>query len=501
MAEEPLASIRFDTADVIGEVSPNIFGGFAEHMGRCIYGGLYDPDSPRADAKGFRTDVIAALREIKTPVLRYPGGNFINTWDWQDGVGPKNERPHRRELAWNSIETNQFGTNEFVDFCRALGTEPMLGVNLGTRTLADVSNYVEYCNAPLGTKFADLRAAHGYREPHKIKYWCVGNEMDGPWQIGQMTAGQYAWTGRECAKLMKRIDPAVKTILCGSSGPWMKTFPDWDRAALEAGWEFADYLALHNYATNWEDDTTSFLAHAVEFERHIDTLATILRETKQKLGAKNDVYLSQDEWNVWYKNREMDGKWRVAPPLCEETYNLEDALVVAQWMNVFLRKCDVLRMACLAQVVNVIGPLKTRRDGLLKESTYYPIAMYARRATGKSLRPRVDGAPRLTTKRFGEVPTIDVAATVDESAARACVFLVHRGASETLRTEVSFAGAKLPTKVIAAEQIWGLDPKAANTWDRPEVVTPRAVGAMPLKDGKFPIKLPPLSVTVVELKF
>jgi alpha-N-arabinofuranosidase len=280
----------------------------------------------------------------------------------------------------------------------------------------------------------------------------------------------------------------------------MKTFPEWDRRALEAGWEFANYLALHNYATNWENDTPSFLAYAVEFEKHIDTLATILRETKQKLGARNDVYLSQDEWNVWYKNRDMDGKWRVAPPLCEETYNLEDVLVVSQWMNVFLRKCDVLRMACLAQIVNTIGPLKTKRDTLLKESTFYAIAMYAQNATGTSIKPAVEDAPRMTTKRFGDVPAVDIAATIDRQGRRANVFIVHRGVSETLPTEVVFEGASLPSRVSGAEQIWGLDPKAANTFERPDVIVPRKVGAMPFKDGRFPIKLPPLSVTMVQLE-
>jgi len=499
MSEEKTATIRLNTDDVVGEISPNLFGGFAEHMGRCIYGGIYDPQSPHADDKGFRKDVIAALREMRMPVLRYPGGNFVNSYDWLDGVGPKDQRPRRRELAWHSIETNQFGTNEFIDFCRALGTEPMLGVNLGTRGLMDAANFVEYCNSPPGTKYGDLRAAHGYKQPHNVKYWCIGNEMDGPWQIGQMTIEQNAWMGREAGKIMRRQDPSIQTILCGSSGPWMKTFPEFDRRALEEGWEFANYLSIHNYANNWDNDTPSFLAYSVEFERHIDTLATILRETKQKLRAKNDIYLSQDEWNVWYKDRSTDGHWREAPPLSEETYNLEDVLVVAQWMNVFLRKCDVVRMACLAQIVNVIAPLKTRPDALLRESTYYPFVMYAQNAKGVSLTPGIE-APRVTTKRFGEAPAIDVAATVDEQGSKANVFIVHRGANETLKTEVVFEGGKVPARVIGGEQIWGLDPKAANTFDRPDVVVPRKVSAMPFKDGRFPIKLPPLSVTIVQLE-
>jgi alpha-N-arabinofuranosidase len=266
-------------------------------------------------------------------------------------------------------------------------------------------------------------------------------------------------------------------------------------------WSHANFLSLHNYATNWENDTPSFLAYSVEFERHIDTLATLLRETKQKVGGKHDIYLSQDEWNVWYKNRDGDGKWREAPPLCEETYNLEDVLVVAQWMNVFLRKCDVLRMACIAQIVNVIAPLKTRRDALLREATFFAFVMYAQNARGVSINPKIESAPSMKTKRFGEVPVIDVAATIDQPAGKACVFIVHRGQTETLKTEVAFEGAKLPARVVDAEQIWGLDPKAANTFERPDVILPRKVGAMPLKDGKFPIKLPPLSVTVIQLEY
>ncbi|MEA2707494.1 MAG: alpha-L-arabinofuranosidase [Phycisphaerales bacterium] len=500
MPDEQTATIRLNTENIVGEISPNIFGGFAEHMGRCIYGGIYDPQSPHADARGFRTDVIAALREMRLAVLRYPGGNFVSSYDWRDGVGPRDQRPRRRELAWNSIETNQFGTNDFLDFCRELETEPMLAVNLGTGDIAEAANLVEYCNAPTGTLYADLRARHGYAKPHAVKYWCLGNEMDGPWQIGQLSAAAYGEKAREAGKIMRRMDPSIRTILCGSSGPWLKTFPDWDRTALEHAWEFSDYLSIHNYATNWENDTASFLAYAVEFERHIDTLATILRETKQKLGAKNDIYLNQDEWNVWYKDRDGDSKWREAPPLCEETYNLEDTLVVAQWLNVFLRKCDVLRMACIAQIVNVIAPLKTRHDALLREATFYAFVMYAQNARGVSVTPAIEGAPRVKTKRFGEVPAVDVAATMDEAGGQARVFIVHRGLSETLKTEVVFEGTKIPARVTGAEQIWGLDPKAANTFDRPDVILPRKVAAMGFKDGRFSIKLSPLSVTLVQLE-
>jgi alpha-N-arabinofuranosidase len=495
---ETSATITINTEDVISEIPRTIFGGFVEHLGRCVYEGIYDPKSKHADERGLRKDVLAALREMDMSVIRYPGGNFVSGYRWMDGVGPKDKRPTRHELAWNSIEPNQFGTNEFVDFCRELKVEPMLGCNFGTGTIEEVGNYVEYCNGPVGTQYADLRKSHGYEKPHGVKYWCLGNEMDGPWQIGHMSAEDYAKKAREAARIMLMEDRSIKTIICGSSGPFMKTFPAWDRTALEMCWPHAHYLSLHNYATNWENDTASFLAYSAEFEKHIDRLATVLRETKQKVGGKHDIYLSQDEWNVWYKDRNGDGKRTFAPHLCEEPYDLQDVLVVAQWMNVFLRKCDVLKMACLAQVVNVIAPLKTRGDELLKESIFYPFVMYSANARGAAVRAKVE-SPRYTCKRFGEVPVIDVAATVDEANRKAAVFIVHRATSETLMTRVSFEGKNPPVKVVGAKQIWGLDPKAGNTFDRPDVVLPREVGAMPFKEGAFPIKLPPLSVTMVLL--
>src|SRR5436190_7453434 len=269
MADES-ATITLNTEDVVAEIPRTIFGGFAEHLGRCIYGGIYDPESKQAGAHGFRKDVLAALREMKLSVMRYPGGNFVSNYFWRDGVGPRDQRPRRRELAWQSIETNHFGTNEFVEFCRTLAIEPMLAVNLGTGAVSDAADYVEYCNAPAGSEYADLRVKHGYEKPHNVKCWCLGNEMDGPWQIGQLSAEDYAKKAREAAKIMRLQDPSIKTILCGSSGPWMKTFPQWDRTALELCWEYTSFLSLHNYATNWESDTTSFLGYAVEFEKHID---------------------------------------------------------------------------------------------------------------------------------------------------------------------------------------------------------------------------------------
>jgi alpha-N-arabinofuranosidase len=489
------ARVLLDNERIVGSISPYLFGGFTEHMGRCIYGGLYDPGSPQADERGFRRDVAAALREMRISILRYPGGNMLSGYNWQDGVGPKDQRPRQRELAWQSLETNQFGTNEFIDYCHMMNIEPMLGVNLGTGTIADAAALVEYCNAPAGTKYADMRVAHGYREPHNVKYWCVGNEMDGPWQIGHLEADEYARKAREAAKMMRWQDPSVKLIACGSSNPHMRTYPDWDRIVLETCWEHVDYLALHDYATNYDNDTSSFLAMAAQFESYLDTITGLLRYVKTKLRSKRDVYLSWDEWNVWYKDRSGKGGWQEAPPLSEEVYNLEDALVVAQWMSVFLRRCNILRIACMAQLVNTIAPLTTSREGLLRHPTYYPFVLFANHAAGYALDP-LTTAPQYETRAFGSMPLIDASASFDPEHGRGAVFLVNRSQLETVATDLVWHGA-VPTQVPMIYQLAGTNPKAFNTFEQPNVIVPKQLEGTAVRNGMLTLHLPPLSFTVV----
>jgi alpha-N-arabinofuranosidase len=490
-----IARISLDIHRIVGEISPLLFGGFAEHIGRCIYGGIYDPASPLADARGFRTDVLAALRELNFRVLRYPGGNFLSGYHWEDGVGPRERRPRRRDLAWRTIETNQFGTDEFLAFCREIGTQPMLGVNFGTGTIEEAASLVEYCNAPVGSKYADLRAANGHPEPYGVKYWCLGNEMDGPWQIGHLDMDAYARKAREAAKMMAWQDPSIKLALCGSSGTGMPTFPEWDRVVLEACYEHVDYLSLHYYADNRDDDTAAYLGLAAQFESHVDTLAATLRYVKAKLRSKRDVFLSWDEWNVWYKNAEMDGRWTEAPRLVEEIYNLEDALVVAQWMNVFLRRCDVLKAACLAQIINVIAPLLAEPDRLVKQTTFYPFLMFSRHAAGHALDALVQ-APTYATRRFGDVPVLDASACHDPVTGRQAVFIVNRSQIEAVPVEIAWqAGA--PAVLGTAVQISGIDPKAANTFEHPDVIAPVTLPPVRVVDGVATLELPPLSFTVL----
>jgi alpha-N-arabinofuranosidase len=496
MSPSPLsARVVLDNERTIGAISPRLFGGFAEHMGRCVYGGIYDPSSPHADERGFRRDVQAALREMRLSILRYPGGNMLSGYDWRDGVGPREARPRRRELAWQSIETNQFGTNEFIDYCRATNIEPMLGANLGTGTIAEAAALVEYCNAPAGTLYADMRVKHGYAQPHGVKYWCLGNEMDGPWQIGHLEADEYARKAREAAKMLRWQDQNLKLILCGSSNTEMPTYPEWDRVVLETCWEHVDYLALHYYATNYEDDTASYLALAAQFESHLDTLAGLLRYVKAKRRSNHNVLLSWDEWNVWYKDRSGRGGWQEGPHLSEEVYNLEDALVVAQWMSVFLRRCDVLDIACLAQVVNTISPLLTTSDKLLRQTTFYPFVLFSNHAAGQSLAP-LTVAPEYDTKLFGAMPLLDVSASFDEASDRGAIFVVNRSQNEEVTTDISWQGAA-PAQASAVYQLRGADPKATNTFERPDTIVPQKLEGMPVQDGRITLRLPPLSFTVV----
>jgi len=493
------AQVYLDTKRTIAPISPLLFGGFAEHMGRCVYEGIYDPESPHADERGLRRDVMEALRDQSYTVIRYPGGNFLSGYNWLDGVGPKAQRPRRRELAWQSVETNQFGTNEFIEFCAAINAAPMLGVNMGTGDIQSASDLVEYCNVSGGTYWSDLRASHGFRDPHNVRYWCVGNEMDGPWQIGHLDAVAYGNKALEAAKMMKGQDPTIKTILCGSSNDRMPTYPEWDRTALEIAWERMDYLSMHYYANNREEDTASYLASAVRLERFVDTLEGTLRYVRAKRCSKHDVYLSWDEWQVWHTvGYPMQGKWTEAPHLAEDVYNLEDALVVAQWLNVFLRKSHVLKIACVAQIVNVISWLHTRRDGLLKQPSYYVFKLVSNLARGEALDVLVK-APELETKRYDAVPALDVSASYDEETQRGAIFLVNRGQTEAVATDIVWQDGKI-VQVDEAWRLAGSDPKEVNSWEEPNRLIANAISAPPVKDGRVTLSLPPLSFTVLSTR-
>ncbi len=493
------AQVGIDRKRVVGQISPYVFGGFIEHMGRCVYEGIYEPGSPHADAHGIRLDVLDALKKMGVTIMRYPGGNFLSGYDWRDGVGPKSQRPRKRDLAWKSVETNQFGTHEFMDFVTRLGAEPMLGVNMGTGDIALASAYVEYVNAPAGTYWADQRVANGRKDPWGVKWWCLGNEMDGPWQIGHLDAVEYGKKALEAAKMMRWNDDTLKLVLAGSSSVGMPTYPTWDRTILELCYDHVDVLSMHYYAGNRDNDTASYLALTRELETYIDTLSSTINYVQALKRSKKKVKLSWDEWNVWYKNMQMDGKWSVAPHLIEEVYNLEDAVLVGAWMNVFLRKCDVLEAACMAQMVNVIAPILTTKEQMLKQSIYYPFAMVASRAKGASLDAWVD-SPVYSSKKEADVPMLDVSASWDAESETGAVFIVNRNLKKPITVTITINDGLKPVVATGGETVWGSDPKAYNSFDNPNQVMSQPLTTIKSQKGKITVTVPPLSTSAIDLR-
>ncbi|MGN6504397.1 MAG: alpha-N-arabinofuranosidase [Tepidisphaeraceae bacterium] len=487
-------TLSLDTQFAVAKLDPRVFGGFAEHLGRCVYEGMYDPGSPLADADGFRTDVIDAIRKLRMPVMRYPGGNFVSCYDWRDGIGPREKRPAKIDYAWQSVESNQFGTDEFMTWCKKVGTQPMKAVNLGTAGAQDAAALLEYCNLDTPTYWADLRRKNGAKQPYGVKLWCLGNEMDGPWQAGHVPAREYGLRANAAARMMKGLDPSIETVACGSSGNGMTTYLDYDRETLEIAWDNVDYVSAHRYSVNDANDTPAFLAEGVEIDRVLEDYAGLLNYVRGKKRSKKRVYVSFDEWNVWYKDRGGDGKWKAAPHLLEEVYNVEDALVVAQYLQSFIARADLVKVACLAQIVNVIAPLLTKKDGLLVQSIYYPIEMLATHAKGKSLRLNLQ-TPMYAAGARGECPAIHAAATFDEATGRVMVSAVHRDSKAATELSVSLADRTIG-KIAETFLMTDSDMKRANTWEKPQAVKPTAAQAK-VVDGTLRLTLPPQSHAVV----
>ena len=475
----------------VGAVDPRLFGGFLEHMGRAVYQGVFDPDSSRADDDGFRTDVMGALRGLGMTAMRYPGGNFASGYHWQDGIGPRESRPVVREMAWQSLEPNQFGTDEFVRLCGKMGWTPMITVNLGTGTPEEARNWVEYCNSPPGTRYASLRADGGNTEPYGVPLWCLGNEMDGPWQLGHAPAGEYALRAQQAAKMMRGVDRSIELVVCGSCGVGLPTYMAWDREVLAYVGDDADYVSLHRYVGNREDDTPDYLAVTNAIDRQIEEMDAVCRFVQARRRSEKRAYLCFDEWNVWYKNRPTDGEGRFAPHLVEEVYTLEDALVVAGFLNSFVRHADVVKIANIAQIVNVIAPILTLGDEMLIQSIYYPFEMVSSRRQGVSLKVATTG-PTYSGKTNGEVHTIDASAIVGEDTLH--VFTVNRSMDEEARVLVKLADRAI-LELARAETLTGPDARAANSFERPDLIASRNFSAATIKTGDAELVLRPLSVT------
>jgi alpha-L-arabinofuranosidase len=501
-----------DPARYRAELDRRLLGAFLEHLGRAIYTGVYEPGSPLSDANGFRTDVIAEIKELGVPIMRYPGGNFVSGYNWQDGVGPRDKRPTVLERAWNSIETNQFGTNEFIEWCKRVGAEPLLATNLGTGTPEQAVAYVEYCNVPKGTRWSDLRREHGYEQPHDVRYWCLGNEMDGPWQMGHMPAREYGRKARDTARQIRVIDRDLALIACGSSNTIMPNYLVWDREVLEECYDQVDAISLHNYYGNTPpltgNDSSRYLAMNLDMERQILEIAAVCDYVQGVRKSPKRLWLSFDEWNVWYRargGRFSNGQRTFAPRLLEEEYNLEDALLVGGFVNTLLRQAERVRVGCLAQILNVIAPLVTNETSVLRQTIYYPYAWALKYAHGRVLDLKVESETypiraeglRPDFARDDRVPYLDVAATLDPRSGQVCVLMLNRDLDAERELVLDWRD-KAPSRVLACETLTGSDLKAANTFEQPKRVVPRPLD--PPRPGlTMTFKLPARSYSVAHL--
>lgn len=478
------AGIFLDKHFQVGEVDQRIFSSFIEHLGRAVYGGIYQPNNPLSDERGFRTDVLGLVKELNVPVIRYPGGNFVSGFFWEDSVGPKEQRKARPDLAWMEMETNQFGLNEFMQWAQEASSEVMMAVNLGTRGIEDAKNLLEYCNLPGGTYYSDLRQKHGHQDPYDIKLWCLGNEMDGPWQIGHKTAYEYARLAAETGRVMKMMCPEIELVACGSSNWEMPTFGEWESTVLRECYDIVDYISLHQYYDIKNDDTSDFLACSTAMDRFINQVVSICDAEKAKLHMSKDINLSFDEWNVWHgvntENR-VNEPWAEAPHQLENEYDLRDALLVGSMLITLLRHVDRVKIACLAQLVNVIAPIMTSETGIWKQTIYYPYLFTGLYGNGRVLNTIVDG-PTFLSEKYGDVPTLD--AVWIEGDGKLTLFAVNKDLTEDIMVNCDLRQYK-NMKVIEHVVITGEKIDSSNTESSPDRVTPSTSVKSQVDDGVF----------------
>ena len=466
------AKLFANRAFPIGEIDPRLYGSFIEHLGRAVYGGIYEPDHPTADEEGFRQDVLELVKKLGVPIVRYPGGNFVSGYRWEDGTGDKARRPRRAELAWNSIETNQVGIDEFQSWAKKADSQVMMAVNLGTGTPREAGDLVEYCNFPGGTELSDRRRNNGFEEPFGIKTWCLGNEMDGPWQIGHKTAEEYGRAACEAAKIMKLVDPSIEVIACGSSHSGMPTFGVWETEVLNRCYEQVDYLSLHSYYGNRSNDTAEYLGCCRDMDEFIRSVEAICDAVKAIRRSEKTMYLSFDEWNVWFHSNDADKQiapWQVAPPLLEDIYTFEDALVVGCLLITLLKHADRVKIACLAQLVNVIAPIMTETGGKAWAQTiFWPFLQASAHARGRAMQTRVD-CPSYQAGKYGEMPAVEAVAV--ENGGELTVLAVNRSLEEDAELELDLQGWGKLT-LLEHSRLYCEDLKAVNTAADPERVKP-----------------------------
>jgi alpha-L-arabinofuranosidase len=502
-ATDPVtARVVLDGAYRVAPVPRRLFGSFVEHMGRCVYGGIYEPGHAEAGPEGFRRDVVALTQELGITVVRYPGGNFLSGYDWTDGIGDQQERPVRLDRAWKAVESNQVGTDEFMAWAELASVEPMLAVNLGTGGIQEACDLLEYCNRPSGTKWADLRVKNGAVDPYGVRLWCLGNEMDGPWQIGHKTADEYGRLAAETARAMRRVDRDVELVACGSSNSGMPTFGSWEATVLEHTYDLVDHVSLHAYYEELAGDRASFLASATDMDSMIRGITATADAVGARRRSRRRLTLSFDEWNVWYQHRfpgEDALDYATERHLIEDDYSVVDAVVVGDLLMTLLTHADRVAVACQAQLVNVIAPIRTEPDGpAWRQAIYDTFALTARHARGEVLLPAVR-SPRHETVRYGEVDVVSSAATFDEESGELALFLVNRSPDSSAQVEVLLRG--LPARELLEHVVMAeTDQSVTNSAGSPDRVRARPGSGADLRDGVLSVALPACSWTMLRMR-
>lgn len=481
---------------IVGQTEDTLFSSFIEHLGRAVYGGIYQPNHPTADKNGFRNDVADVVKELDLSLVRYPGGNFVSGYFWEDGIGPRKNRPVKKEEAWRSIETNEIGTDEFMIWAKKVNVKPMMAVNMGTGTTDSARNLVQYCNADDDSKYANLRRKYGSKDPYKVIYWGLGNEMDGEWQIGHLPADKYVEKAKEAAHKMKEVDPNIKFIGCGSSSIDMATFPEWDRTVVDGLYDEIDYLSIHQYfyESTTEDD---YFASNLAMEKYIGTFRSLLNYVQTKHRFKKPIYLCFDEYNVWYNNKPLPEEYQIAPAILQENQSMKDALVFGGLTNALLNNCDIVKIACLAQLVNVIAPIMTENDGgVVLNTIWYPYLDFCKYMRGTSLKTFVAGGEQFDS-RYGKAYYISQAITHND---KELVIQVVNYAKED--TEVEFEiGDFNGFELISHTAMHDEDLNARNTSENPNRVVPFEVKDQVKIDGdKVTVKLGKLSWNLIRLR-
>lgn len=481
----------------IGKIEPELWGSFIEHMGRAVYGGIYEPTNACANEKGFRKDVIEAVKELGVPIVRYPGGNFLSGYNWKDGIG-KN-RPVKLDLAWGQTEPNRVGLHEFCDWATEVGTQVMMSVNLGTGTPKDAAEIVEYCNIEKGTQISDMRRENGREKPFAIKTWCLGNEMDGDWQICALTAEEYGRKAAETAKMMKWVDKDIRLVVCGSSTPEIKTYPEWDRVVLQHTYDYVDYLSLHRYYTYTTDSEWDMMSSHTDLDAFIKTVAATTEYVRAYKRSKKRMKLSLDEWNVWHTkpticnkhvyNDINEEKWAIGPRRCENIYDLADAITFGGMMCTLINNADSVKAGCVAQLVNVIAPIMTQNNGgMFKQSIYYPYLMALRYAHGMALQLKICAEKRESC--YGDTEPVYAACAYDGETYN--LFVINKSEKEETYT---FDFQLNPVTMIKRTVITG-NLHDHNDFSDPNKVLPREENCSKERSAEHTVRLPAYSITL-----